>query len=344
MNRHPHRRLVVTLAMLLLAASSLAQSLPEALARTEDRSPVVNARLDLDDARSTETRTSADPTALRLDQVQAAQGVALAEAELRAARYAAYEEIANAYLQVLEAAAQANLASEAVALSEQALEIAQIRRDRGAATDLDVRDAENDLASSRSDLSEATKGANLARDAFTSLVGLPTDELAAVPDALLDVPAPTLETISARLEEGSNLLRAVHGVELARVARDLLDPSYAAQRDIDAADLQVAQAETNLAEARRGLTLNVQSLLDAVDRAQDALAVATQALDNARERDDVDASRLAAGLIADVTYQRTRLARLQAEISVLQARHGVLRSLFALQQGSGVGVEGLDAF
>ena len=337
-------RFVLTLGLVLLLTSTLAQGLPDALAQAEARSGVVTARLDLEDARTTQARTNADPTALRLDDVQAAQGVALAEAELRAARYAAYEEIAGAYLQVLEATAQANLAREAVALSEQALDIARIRRDRGAATDLDVRDAENDLASARSDLTAAAQGAALAQDAYASLVNLPADALTPVSDDLLDVPTPSMDDLTRRLEEAPNLLRAVHGVELARIAVDLLDPSYAAQRDIDAAELQVTQAETSLTEARRGLALNAQSLLDGVERARETLTVASQALDNARERDDVDASRLAAGLIADVAYQRTRLATLQAELAVLQARHGVLRALLALQQGTGVAIEGLDAF
>ena len=120
-------------------------------------------------------------------------------------------------------------------------------------SDLDVRDAENDFASAESDLAAAQQGAALAREAFTSLTGLSGDTLAPAPTELLAIELPETEQLAARLASAPTLLQATHGAELAAVALDLLDPSYAAARDIEAAETRLAQAENGLAEARRGL-------------------------------------------------------------------------------------------
>ncbi len=337
-------RVVLALAIMTSLGSTLAQTLPEALARASERSGVISANLDLEDALAAQRRTEADPVALRLDLVQAEQATELARAEAQSARLAAYEEIASAYLQALEADAQADLAQQAAGLAAQALEITGIRRDRGAATELDVRDAENDLASAESDLAAAQQGAMLAREAFSSLTGLSVVSLTPVSAELLATELPDTEEVAARLATAPTLLQATHGVELSAVALDLLDPSYAAARDIEAAETRLAQAENSLAEARRGLELNLQSLVDSVHNARERLSVAEDALANALERDDVDASRLAAGLIAEIAYAQTRLATRQAELALLQAQNNLLRALLSLQSNSGVAIEGLDAF
>ena len=344
----PARRLLSVLAalaaLLLVLPSALAVGLPDALTTAEARTGVVTARLDLGDAQRAVQRTEADPTALRLDRLQARQALDAAESAVRSARYEAYADVAGAYLQVLEARAGVALAEEAAALSERAVEIARIRLERGAATELDLRDAETDLASARTDLQSARQGASLAARSFTSLTGLDADALEPVPAAWLELSVPGEEAWLDRLDANPTLLQARQGVELARAARDLLDPSYAPARDIEAAELRVAQAEEGLTEARRGIRLQLRSLLDRVASAQDGLRVAREALGNAEERDRIDRSRLDAGLIAEIAYDQTRLATLQARNAVQRAEHDLVRALFALQADTGLPIEGLDAF
>lgn len=342
----PVRRPVLVLAALLalLPLPALAVDLPQALATTDARTGVVTARLDLGDARRAQERTDADPAALRLDRLQARQTLDAAESALRAARFTAYADVAGAYLQVLEARAGVALAEDAVALAERAVEIARIRLERGAATELDLRDAETDLASARNDLQSARQGADLAARSFTSLTGLDAGELEPVPAAWLETTVPDEEAWIGRLDAAPTVLQARQGVELARTARELLDPAYAPARDIEAAELRVAQAEEGLAEARRGVRLQLRSLLDRVASAREGLVVARDALANAEERDRVDRSRLEAGLIAEIAYDQTRLATRQARDAVQRAEHELVRALFALQADTGLGIEGLDAF
>lgn len=335
---------VPALALLLAASPARATGIEEALARAEDRSGVIAARLDLGDAERALERTEADPTALRLDLLQARQAVDLTRAELRAALFQAFLDVADAYTAVRQAAAQRALAEDAAALAERALEIARIRLERGAGTELDVRDAETDLAGARGDLAAARQGEALARRSFASLTALDADALDPVPGALLATTTPDEDDLLARMDEAPALLRAVQGRELARVARDLLDPAYAPERDIEAAELRVAQAEEGLEEARRGVALQLRSLIDRIAAARDAQGVARDALANARERDDVDRSRLEAGLIAEIGYDQTRLATARAELSAMRAEHDLLLALLRLQADTGVPLEGLDGF
>lgn len=331
-------------ALLIAGAPVQAADLAEALARAEDRTGVVTGALELEDARRRLESTEADPSTLRLDRLQAEHALELADAALRTARYRAYAEIAAAYLRVLEASSGRDFAEDGAGLSERAVDIATIRLERGAGTQLDLRDAETDLASALNDLAAAGQGLALAKRSFESLTGLPGEGLAPVPDGLLATEVPDEALLAARLADSPTLLRASHGVELARAALDLLDPAYAPARDIESAELAHARAGEGLAEARRGVELQLRTLLNRVEAARDAASVAHDALANARERDAIERARLDAGLIAEIAYDQTRLATRRAELAAMQADHEVLLALFDLQAGAGVAIEGLDAF
>lgn len=337
--------LAATVAFLLLATShAVALGLPEALATAGERTGVITAQLDLNDARRALERTEADPTALRLDRLQARQALDAATTDARAARLSAYADIVASYLQAIEARSGADLAEQAVGLAERALDIARIRFERGAATALDVRDAETELASARTDLQTARQGAALATRSLASLTGLEVDGLDPLPAGWLDLPVPDSDALLARLDDTPTVRQASQGVELARAARDLLDPSYAPLRDIEAADLRVAQAEEGASEARRAVELQLRSLLDRVASAREGVAVAQEAFANAQERESIDRSRLDSGLIAEISYDQTRLATLQAGNALERAQHDLARAQFDLQADSGLPIEGIDAF
>jgi outer membrane protein TolC len=161
---------------------------------------------------------------------------------------------------------------------------------------------------------------------------------------MLDVPVPPLAAVREGVHDHPAVVQARQGVEAARVARDLLDPSYAARVQIEQAELRIDRAEEGLAEARRGLELQATQLHDAVQSALDRLAVERDALQDARERETQEAQRLDAGLIAEIAYEQARLGTAQAELAVAQAEHAVLRALFDLQAGAVTPIEGLDAF
>lgn len=358
----------------------LDDTLSRALARAEQRSAVVGAQLALGDAERALQRSEADPLALRLERLQARQALELAEAQLQEARYEAYVEIADAYGSWREARVQAELARFARELAAQALDIARIRRQRGSATELDVRNAETELREADNALAAAEQGVALARTNLASLSGLelPPPESAAngAPDgtadgtadggpdtetasgaaagslypatafgeALAARAAPDLARLLAALDDHPSLLQAQQGLELARVGRELLDPSFAPQAQIDAAELRLQQAAEGAQEARRGLELQARGLRDRALNARESYRVTLQALANAREREALERRRLEAGLIAEIAFKQSQLARKQAEVRALQAERALLRALLELQSGTLVPLEGLDAF
>jgi hypothetical protein len=127
-------------------------TLPQALSTSNNRSAVINAQLALNDATLALTRTQADPLALRLQNVQAQQKVSLTQAQLDQAKYQAIADIAGGYTQLLEAQSGRDLSSFARDLSNQSLQITQIRRDKGSATDLEVQEAQNALEDAENNL------------------------------------------------------------------------------------------------------------------------------------------------------------------------------------------------
>lgn len=345
--RRPARRANTTtlaalaLAIGLLVTNARAITLSEALAQADTRLGVVNALLELDDSRRALERSRADPLALRLERTQAEQRALLAESRLEQSRYQAYVEIAQGYTQLLEAQHQLEIAEAAERLSAQALEIARIRFQRGSATALDVRDAENGLEDAATNLEAATQGVALARLNLQGLTGLEVERAEPVAVDLDTLEPPSPEDIAAALARHPTLLQATQGLELARLGRELLDPAYAAPTQIEAAELQIEQAEAGARESLRGMELQAQSLRNTAVSARRSLGVARETFATAQAREDIERQRLEAGLIADITFRQIQLSTLQGALTLLRAEHAYLRALLDLQAGTLTPILGL---
>lgn len=334
---------LLALAFALPTAAAAASTLDDLLAAVDARVGVVTAALDLDEARRALARTEADPLALRLDRVRARQAVELAEAEAAAARFEAIAEVAAAWARVRETALQVALAEGARELSARAVEIARLRLERGSATRLDLDEAVTGLEDAEKNAAAARDGLALARADLAGLTGHAGDvDLGPLERARLDRPLPPDAAFDAALDGLPTVLRLAQAVELATLGVELLDPSFASRAQIEQARTQLAQAEAGAGEARRGLTLRTQALRNAVATARETDRIARDALAQAREREDIEARRFAAGLIAEIALEQTRLATRQAELRALQAEHGLLSALLDLQAGTLVPLEGWD--
>jgi len=318
---------------LLLAPSTLAQSqtlnLEAALARATAQAPVVAAKAELDDANANLQRVLSDPLLTRPNRMQAEQRAALAQANYERALAQAQSSIVGAYAQVLEAQIQVRLAQKALEIAARGLEIAQIRQRNGSGTALDVRNAQNRLDDARSNASRAEDGLALARASLRSLVGA-FAALAPLPNP----PAPTeASVLQGLLSKNPDLLQARQRAELAQLQVELLDPSYAARAEIDAAKSRAQQAVAGSRELERGLTLQYDSLFQNLQAAAKALAVQQAALANAREALANDKKRLDAGLISQLTYLQSELSFIQAELAAQQALGNYFRAYYNLLAG-----------
>jgi outer membrane protein, heavy metal efflux system len=339
----PLRLLAALLAPLAFAQAHAAATLDDVLARIDDRVGVITTRLDLEEARRASARTTADPLALRLDLTQARQAVELATAQAEAARYDAMAEFARAWASVREASLFVTLREQGFDLARRSAAIAQVRFERGGATRLDVDEAQTALRDAENNLAVARNQRDLALADLIGITGLAGPfALEAIDRERLDAPLPDEADFVAALAGLPPVMQVDHGVELSRIAVDLLDPSYASRAQIEQARTQLTQLEGRAVEARRGLTLRTQQLLSAVDGARESDRIARDALGQAREREAIEARRFDAGLIAEIALLQTRLGTSQALLRAVQAENALMRALLDLQAGTLIALEGWD--
>jgi outer membrane protein TolC len=300
-----------------------------ALSKAITQAPVQSAQVELSDAQANLQRTLADPLLTRPVRLQAEQRLALAQANLNRARAQAESSIVQAYTQVLEALQQVALAKKSTELAQRNLEVAQIRQRNGSGTALDAKNAQARLEDAQRNQAFAEQGLLNARSNLRSLVG-EFSELAPLPGAL---PLPEQSLLQSLLEQTPDVVQAQQRLELAKLQVELLDPSYAAKADIEAAQARVAQAEAAAREIRRGLSLQYDSLYAQVKNAFRALEIQQALLQNAREQLAADKRRLDSGLISPLAYAQSELAALQAELAALQAQGAYLRAVYGLYAG-----------
>lgn len=326
---------LIATALLSLGLPAFALTLPEALDQLDNRTGVLSAANELQDAETNLDRVTKDPLALRTDLVQAEQRLELAESQLEATRYSTMSEIVTGYTGALSAETQLALAQESLRVSEQALSIAQIRLESGSSTAQDASDAEAAVTEAESVVGSATEARDLALGSLSSLLGVEVEpgSLETVPDTFLtDVP-PLDETL-ANAEGHPDLLSAEQQEDLARLATDVLDPLYAPESEIESAASGLQNAEAGLRETRRGFLLNVRRLHVQAENARKTLALRRSSLTASRARLQTEAQRLSGGLISQLAYERAKLETAQVTSDAEAARTAYLSALLELQAGS----------
>ncbi|GEM49970.1 TolC family protein [Deinococcus cellulosilyticus] len=319
--------------MMFLASGAFAQqyTLPEALKQVDKVGSVVLAKLEVEDAQANLTRTLSDPLLTRPTEIQARQRLKTAQVKYDDAVRQAQSQIVSAYTGVLEAQEQVTLAEKSTDVLEQALKIAQIRQKNGSGTALDVRDAERQLADAEKNVAAAKNGLSLSKQNLANLIG----KFEKIGEQLSLPELPKSDAIAQIVERSPNTLQLLQAVELTQMQLDLLDPSYAAQTQIDSAKSSLTQAQQNLSDIRNSLKVQAQSLYDNLLSAQKGYQVAVKARENAREQLASQKKRLSGGLISPFDFMRAELTDMQAELSLVQARDNYLKAYYAFLAGSG---------
>ncbi len=292
---------------------------------------VVSAGADLAAAERELARTEADPLALRLPRVRAAQGVAGAQEALEAARLAARSAVAGAYHDALEADDALSLAEQRQAIAETTLQAQRIRLEAGAATQLDVDRAENELASAQRGVADAQEARNLAYSDLASQIGASAEGLV-LQETQGAVEVPALETVLARLSDNAQLRAAERAVELSRVSLEAVDNAFSPRADIEAAEDTLSNAQTQLNEVRRSLELAVRGSYNAVVAAQGRLESALADLATSEETLSAQGVRFEAGSISRLDFENARLERANTVADAAAARHSLAEALLGLEQ------------
>ncbi len=330
----------VFLFILLIISFAEALSFEEALIYASQRPDVINARIELQDAESNFHRASIDPLAVRPDKLAAEQRLELARADLTEKDYAATKEIAEAYTDVLNTRDQVNLAQKAVVLSQQSLNIAEIRVANGSIPRLDLEDAQVDLSDSQKDLQAAQGGLEVAEQNLKGILGGGVDisVLSPIVDSYLVLP--TLEQALAAYTGHPDLIEARHGLESAEMQVDILDPSYTPRSQIDDARSQLDNARESVQEAQRGYDVQVRNFHSQADNARTAYDVARSNLTNETERLSTQRQRLDGGIISEIDFSQAELNFQSAQNDLNKARNDYLVALLDLQEGAMLSITG----
>lgn len=308
-------------------------TLDQALEAAEASNPGYRrAGLAMDQAELALARLEADRSvkagALALEQARGA--VATARTARDAARRKLRLEARRAYYTLLTARRQQVVAREAMAQAEQQRRIILGHRGPGAATQLDVLNAERAVSEAVAGVQRADTGARLAELALLDLVGWPADVAVTLDEQAAGKPEPWPEeatAVSLALERSPEVRQAREGWQAARLSLSLTENDYTPDLSRKAAAARLADAALAVEEAERRVTLQVRrALAEArlaeaeVEVAAKTVAAATEGDRAARVRFDVGLSVTDELLTAQVRLFQARQAALQARLDLDLAR------------------------
>lgn len=299
---------------------------------------VVQARIDVAAAARDAARVLADPTTLRLAQLDVQHALAAAEDAAFGAAYATGSQARRAFADVLEARDDLALAQADATQARVRAEALAIRLQAGAATSSDLVRAEDAVRAAERAVRDADTNARLAEEALANDLGvaLPLPEL--MP---FDPPGavPALDALLARAGENAALRAAWRAVERAEAALDAIDEPFTTPRaELEAARDRLEVARLQGSEREETVRSTIRRAHAAAVAAEGRLASARERLASAEEDARVQEVRFEAGSIAriDVDAARIDVDRARADVrTAVHAVHDALRALEAAVIGSG---------
>lgn len=325
---------ILLLSLALAFSNAFALSLQDALAKVPQTVSVKQARTEAVDAKNNLERQLSDPLLTKPTELAARQRNELAQLRLTAAQRSAESSVVSAYTQALEAQKLVQIAEKGVDLRGLSLNVAQIRQRNGSGTAFDVKDAQNQLEDAKKNLVSDKDGLSTALRSLQIIIGAFDNKVVVPQPGQLPgmIEAKMTETVVNR---SVNVAQARQGLESAKQQVALLDPSYSAQSQIDAAKTQLENAADSLDSAQDNERLSVTSLFNGLQTARTGLGVQEAAENNAQDRLTTDQKRLKSGLISQLQLLQTERSTLQAELGLIQARSTYLKAYYGFLAGSG---------
>lgn len=328
-------RKVFLLLLFSGSATSFALTFAEALQRAAVQPLVLAAEQGVAAARDEVTRTTADPAALKLERVQAQQRLIFARAQTRQAHYQAAEEIGSAFSAALLAEQEAQLAATNERLSRGYLADVTRRLQNGEATRLEVRETAATLGVAVANRQYAAVTASLRLQALSSLVAV---DLPVSPEAIAGTwiirPLPPLSALLGRLDDTVTLLAARQAYALAQLNLEVLGPRYSAPRSRVAAAAQRTAAAVALANTRRSVREQLQTLYAQTEAAQRLYQAQTEVSAAAQTRFGRQRQALARGSISELEFRQAAYTAGAAELELHRTSHQFFISWLALQKAA----------
>ena len=319
----------VTFAQTLTGdALTLAEVLRVAPANDPD---VLGAEADVAAAQRELTRLQADPLALRVPTLQAEQTLENAQAALEAARLTSRTEVTSAYFDALSAERTLEVAGQDLTIQQATVQATQIRLDAGAATDLELLQAQNALAAAQRSQRNAEQTRALAESELASLVGQDATQLVQI--SLTPPAVPTLAISLGQAEaDNSSVQAASTTVTVAEAQLAAVNNAFSAQTDIDAAQDALTSAQSDLETARRSLELDVRGAHNALSSAERSFKSAKADLSASQDELTAQKARLDAGSLAPISFRAAQLSHTQTEAAMYSALYDFRLAALGLEQ------------
>ena len=256
--------------------------------------------------------------------LQAETGVTLAERNLSLTRQRVAFQVEEAYYNVLRLHNVIAVLDDAEQMAQRQLEVAESRRAAGVATDVDVLRARAALLQTRADKAQAEDNLALVLVQFRQMLGLAPDAEIALDDTVVthDLVDMTLaEALEEALANRIELAQVRLGVEVARRELELAANDYTPELTRRSAELDLAQIELQMRQAKDGITLDVHNAYNAMRDAHRRLAVAQQRLLEMEENWRVVQALFDARMATDVEI-------LQGQTGLAEARMSAVNAMF----------------
>ncbi|MFC4454397.1 TolC family protein [Deinococcus sonorensis] len=330
------KRLVLLAPLLLGAALAQTTTPPNLTLQSAVQSALTvgstvrDAQAGVTSAAATLKAVQADPSSLAGDLLSAQQADALARAQLAQARLVAVQSAINAYTTVYQNQEQLKVDALQVQVNQKALQVAQVKLSTRAGTALDVKTAQNTLASSQQTLSDDRKALGVNTTKLANAIGRTGSFVVAVP------PTPPAVKSGAALASGyPTLLSAQQAVETAALNVKLADNEFTARVTLNDARTRLSNAQSQLSSTQKDIQTTLATALRSAQNAQAGLQTAIQAEANAQASTSQDAVRLKSGTISAVQYQQSQLALQKAHFARAQALVSLWQALATLSVNSG---------
>lgn len=323
-----------------LARGQTAPVTPLTLAQALELAPssdpdVIAAEADLVAAERALSRQLADPLALEVADLEAESAAESARASLASARLTNRSETSSLFFAVLNADVTKRVAAKTLALARSEGQAAQIRADAGAASGLELLQAENTFAAAQRGAQGADEASLLAYRELADATGLSTTELLLRGLGQLETNVPTVPSLATSLaraqRENSDVAAARRAVQLAQARLEASDTIFSARVDIEAAEDEVTRVEGELGATLRQLTLSVRSAHSDLTGAVRALAEAQATRLAYVQELEAQRTRLQAGAISKSVFGEVEVTDLENVQAVQSARYQTRLATLALE-------------
>jgi len=300
---------------------------------------IIDAQRNLDDAKQSLIEAEADPTTLILALTQAQNNLLYNQVQFNYVKLQVTQTVRSNYLSVLEAQNQLTLAKKQLEIANENLKATKVKRSLGNATDADVTQAENNVASAQNSVTLAESNLKPATDKLLLSMGME-------PSAQVILAEPTFKEVKIDIENlkkqaQNNLptvIQARNGYNLAKLQYDLANNEYTPQSQIRSAQLSLASAQDSLKQVIDNLDTTIDSAYNNVVNALNQIKVQEKNLDIARKNLDTDTARLKVGTISKLQLMSTESSLISAENNYKSAVYNYLKALDSLSLAVGVPV------